>query len=165
MTLHLKQNLKQKTVMGSAFVHIDGQSSWYSVYWLYTSVTIVLQAWPFLQSIINSTAGDSAWMKKTRPIVKQLSLGPPCRHIAIDIGTFQDFNFHNAILFPLTFWNVIDLGVKCKNCKTINTITLENLENRYNPVFVCLYRPIISPILYYHNIVYHGYMWLIETDS
>ena len=28
-------------------------------------------------------------------------------------------------LTPHAFWNVNDLGVKCKNCGTINTITLE----------------------------------------
>jgi hypothetical protein len=29
-------------------------------------------------------------------------------------------------LTPHAFWNVNDLRVRCKNCNTINTITLEN---------------------------------------
>jgi hypothetical protein len=31
-------------------------------------------------------------------------------------------------LTPHAFWNISDLGVKCKNCGTIITITLENGE-------------------------------------
>ena len=31
-------------------------------------------------------------------------------------------------LTPHAFWNISDLGVKCKNCGTINTITIENGE-------------------------------------
>jgi uncharacterized Zn finger protein len=33
-------------------------------------------------------------------------------------------------LTPHAFWNISDLGVKCKNCGTINTITIENGELR-----------------------------------
>jgi hypothetical protein len=33
-------------------------------------------------------------------------------------------------LTPHAFWNVYDLSVKCKNCGTINTVTLENGELR-----------------------------------
>jgi RNase P subunit RPR2 len=31
-------------------------------------------------------------------------------------------------LTPHAFWNISDLGVKCKNCGTINRITLEDGE-------------------------------------
>jgi uncharacterized Zn finger protein len=31
-------------------------------------------------------------------------------------------------LTPHAFWNVNDLNVKCKDCGTINTITVENGE-------------------------------------
>ena len=31
-------------------------------------------------------------------------------------------------LTPHAFWNISNLGVKCKNCGTINTITIENGE-------------------------------------
>ena len=29
-------------------------------------------------------------------------------------------------LTPHAFWNISDLGIKCKECGTINTITIEN---------------------------------------
>jgi len=31
-------------------------------------------------------------------------------------------------LTPHAFWNIADLGTKCKECETINTITLEKGE-------------------------------------
>jgi hypothetical protein len=39
---------------------------------------------------------------------------------------YQEYIYLN----PHPFWNVNDLDVKCKNCDTINTITLENGELR-----------------------------------
>ena len=33
-------------------------------------------------------------------------------------------------LTPHAFWNINDLGVKCKNCGTINTITMENGDSK-----------------------------------
>ena len=42
-------------------------------------------------------------------------------------------------LTPHAFWNVNDYVVKCENCDTINTVTLENGElKKHKMVFLYL---------------------------
>jgi hypothetical protein len=65
--------------------------------------------------------------RETKICLENVFAGSPEGNRGINHGSqCGELNYLNAH----AFWNISDLGVKCKNCGTINTITVENGELR-----------------------------------
>ncbi|MFY9566426.1 MAG: hypothetical protein WAQ29_08755 [Nitrososphaeraceae archaeon] len=58
-------------------------------------------------------------------------------------------------LTPHAFWNVNDLNVKCKDCGTINTVTIENGELKKQEKFL-IESPIALLLYFLQDVLFCG---------